>query len=1597
MNTADPSSSALFEKALAGLLESSAQQESSASQPERQVKRAVRNNIDPVSAAGDVLGDYRRYLKTLLSPKDPAIAAEFNRAIDTTQTFAKGPYLQLTPPYAPSRSIAELVEEGVLCASFKGMSKAFPVERPLYKHQENALRKIHSGRNLIVSTGTGSGKTESFLIPIIDSLLREKEKGTLRPGVRALLLYPMNALANDQLKRLREILKDTPEITFGRYTGETKQTFEQALSAYRETNGQKSEPLPNELISREQMQAEPPHILLTNYAMLEYLLLRPRDTTLFDGEFADDWKFIVIDEAHVYAGAQGTEVAMLLRRLKDRVARGKKLQCIATSASLEGSNQRITDFGSDIFGEPFEFDDSDETRQDIVRATILERPTTATWSFDDSLFDEEITEGGLLRSLEDRAPGAASETDLYELLCKEKHIVSLRELVKAHSTSLDDAAAYFWPELPTEHAMHRIHNLVLFGSSITSETGIPVFSARYHMFIRAAEGAFLGYEPDGAPRVFLDRRVTMPESDSLVYEMGACRKCGSIYLEGSVDGKVDKFLPLEETKRAPSGRGKHWFVHTSSDSEALADDDDGSAAADKQPSPLVYVCPSCGKISGKPTLTCGCGTHVPAVSGRLLRHSASDHMTCPECGASGNNLVRQLRTDSNAAPAVLTTSLFQLLPESEDDELADKIGAGRKLLAFSDSRQAAAFAAPYLEATYNRLMELRILFAALQHVDFSEAGEIDRWITKSAEIAAERRAIRRRLSNAERQEKVGPWVFSELASVRRKNALEGLGLVRVKLSRAYVDELDKVYGLIETLLGSRQASQDLIDLLVQNIRHNGALIAPSSVNYGDDRFSPRTGQQLFTKLGTSDSSPATKSWLPRRGTNTRFTFVQKVLQKLGAAGENDQNVTQLLDFVWQQLVEAQVLRQPIERREGFAVDYRALEVTNGDSCEWYECDVCRQLTAFNVLDLCPNGWCSGTLHRVDPKSEELFNDHYRSLARNMKIVPLSAKEHTAQWTPLEAAQIQKDFISGDVNVLSCSTTFELGVDVGDLQSVVLRNVPPRTANYVQRAGRAGRRTGSAAFVLTFARRDAHDFSIFQDPVSMIDGEMAAPFIQVGNPRIATRHMYSVAFAAFLRHLAESGTEWEDVGQFFLGKDDRPRGIPLIKEFLSSCPPEIHNALTRIFPTALHQELGISDDSWVAAYLDLFDLTNNALEDDYHIIEKERDFKISLQELRQAAAWDYTLHTIEKEKLLSLLAKRNLLPKYGFPVDTVELRTDFTEEGSKINLSRDLALAVSDYAPGASIVAGGKVWSTAGLQLRPGRSLRTFHWYECKECDNVETSISDFTEGSSCSQCGALIPLHKPKVMVIPEFGFVASPNPKQVGTIPPESSWHRLEFVRNFGDQQETSTFSNSGHEVIIRSYTRAEMGVLERGSTNNGFRVCPTCGWAGPSRSIPRTHKNPRTQKDCLGSVLLRSLGHFYQTDIAAIAVPSFFDAESEYWLSALYALIESASEHLEINRDDLTGTLAMSGGKRVLILSDAVPGGAGITQKIREYFPEVLEKAIHRVSDCSCGEDTSCYACLRSYSNRRFHTILRRDKALELLEEMSVAVGAQTNLGSS
>ena len=267
--------------------------------------------FNPIETARKVEDSYREYIATTIHFDDADLQKQLETILSEPGYLAKGPFLEAAPPYRKDKTVADLVDEGLLCKGMMslggGETRNFDPYRPLYVHQVKAIEKSLAGRNYAVVTDTGSCKTECFLLPILNDILAEFEKSGRSAGVRAMILYPMNALANDQLKRLRRLLKGT-DITFGRYTGDTEEKESVALRKWKDENPDQTR-LPNEIISREAIRENPPNILLTNYSMLEYLLLRPEDAPLFGGVFGANWRHIAIDEAHVYSGALGTEIA----------------------------------------------------------------------------------------------------------------------------------------------------------------------------------------------------------------------------------------------------------------------------------------------------------------------------------------------------------------------------------------------------------------------------------------------------------------------------------------------------------------------------------------------------------------------------------------------------------------------------------------------------------------------------------------------------------------------------------------------------------------------------------------------------------------------------------------------------------------------------------------------------------------------------------------------------------------------------------------------------------------------------------------------------------------------------------------------------------------------------------------------------------------------------------------------------------------------------------------------------------------------------------------------------------------------------------------
>lgn len=1547
------------------------------------------DRFDPLETSELITSGYERYLRSLLPVQDKKIAEALNHQITNSDLLTKGPLLEATPPYAHGATLDALIREGVLSPAFRTLGNDdLPLTRPLYVHQEQAIRKAAAGRNIVVATGTGSGKTESFLLPILNELSAEYEReGHLGPGVRALLLYPMNALANDQMKRLRQMLKQAPHITFGRYVGDTKDSDQQAEETFGRLNPGE-ERLPNELISRRAMRETPPHLLLTNYAMLEYLLLRPADMDLFEGASAGRWKFLVLDEAHVYDGARAAEVAMLLRRLRDRVTSSRPLRYIATSATVGDKEEDVIQFAQGLFDAPFEWVPGDSARQDLVRASREELPKPPFWGpLDPATYIKIANAEDPAKELLRRAPiegNPGGEGLAGAVLAKEANMARLRELLAAEpqlSGTLADKL--FGPDGTRQDRRRYLDALVTAGSRITGQDGLPVLSARYHLFVRAPEGAYICLSETG-PHVTLARHDRCSECRAASFEFGACKRCGSLHISGTISGDTGILTLGPHTP----GKPRAWLLLGKGTGIIDEDDETLEEKPDNFDTKEAVLCAECGGIHDVSHKTCGraeCGSGRLLPVRQLKRSSSRDSIAgCLVCGGRGAAMVRGFESGGDAAVSVLATSLYQALPPAPDPVQADQPGEGRKLLLFSDSRQAAAFFAPYLETSYETIQHRRLILDGLKRAaddeeDGATVSDVAYHVAKAADKA---HVFPRKLSAQERRRDAALWVMQELVTIEDRQSLEGRGLIRVSLGRQQSWPVPK--GL--AALGLTEAQiWDLLAELVRSIRQQGAVTMPEGVEANDEGFDPRRGP-IYVRSTGPEPKRKVISWLPARGVNRRLDYVRRVLNELGS----DAKAEQVLDGCWKFLTSIRDgwLSSESVSRVGVVhqVDHTWLRLEPiGSDDPLFECDLCRRQSPRSVLNICTTLGCAGRLRPAASADD----DHYRFLYQNLNPVPMQAREHTAQLMSDEAADVQQQFVRGEVNALSCSTTFELGVDVGELQSVVMKNMPPTTANYVQRAGRAGRRTDSAALVLTYAQRRSHDLSRFQDPVQMVAGAVRSPYVPLGNERIDRRHAHSVALAAFFRWQKEmTGETWNRAGDFFLG-DQAP--VSRVQPYLWPVVPEgITRSLQRVLPLEVQRAIGLETGAWAEELCAQLERVRAELSEDVAQFAERRQVAFDAGKDTLAAMYGRTIATLRDRPLIGLLANRNILPKYGFPTDTVELRTIYSGDpvGRKLELSRDLSSAIYEYAPGAEIVAGGKLWTSGGVYRLPGKELLGRYYLVCQECALYRESKDDDLD-PVCPSCGMVAKGTKRSYRT-PLFGFVALPKPKKPGMVAPQRSWNGATYVLSPGaDTSENTWGLANGITVETRAGERGELITISEGRNGAGFRICEWCGWGtAAGGKMPESHPHlVKNGAECSGPLAWHSLAHQYETDLLEVTfspAPGMPGTQGE-WRSVLYALLEGASDSLDISRDDIDGTLYPKPGRNTsLVLFDTVPGGAGGALRIAKSFDVVLATALARMDRCECGPETSCYGCLRNFRNQPFHDQLRRGDALAFLERL-------------
>ena len=1565
--------------------------------------------LDPLRASSRIRDEYRRYLLSTFPLGRGDLRREFEARLAGDFELTKGPFLEASPPFMAGASVRDLMREGVLSEGFERLAESFPIDRPLYAHQETAVRKAVSlQRNLLISTGTGSGKTECFLLPIIDGLLREAREGTLsRPGVRALLLYPMNALANDQLKRLRALLAPIPSLTFGRYVGETRHTDKEAEDDF--VQRYPYEPrLDNELISREAMQESPPHLLLTNYAMLEYLLLRPKDSPLFDGATGGSWRHIVLDEVHVYSGAEGAEVAMLMRRLRDRINSSERgrLQCFGTSATLgrgERDYPELAEFGSTLFDEPFDWDPEAPDHQDVIgaRRKPLVRGEATNRLSTDQIKDlrETFRSGGSAADIAriagvGSADGNSPAAVLADVLRTEERTVALQSLLETGAVDFRSAAREVM-EPPA--ALERLVDLVDLGVAAKhAEDDAPVIPARYHFFLRALEGAFVCLHPEhppDQPALLLDRHEVCPGCrlkgrEVVMFELGVCRRCGAEYAVGELERGEEGQITLKPAKATSERPDRVLLGETVADEQ---DDEDETVAAGEESDIAVAgrLCPECGTVNEGNASGCRCASPPAPLTVAIAKPAhAQSARRCLHCArrSSGDDVVYRFVTGVDAPVTVVATDLYQELPASEDATARHETGEGRKLLTFSDSRQDAAFFAPFLERTYSRAVERGLVARGLGKLQDQDPRLMD-LVQPVYRDAEEQLVLDPDDSSVANRRKVMTWLMRELFALDRRQSLEGTGMAELEV--VFPRRHEPPRPLLDLGFTAAEAD-DLIRLLLDTVRTAGAITVPDEVDIRDEAFMPRNVEISVRGEG---SAPGVLAWLPSRNLNGRVDLLTRVFARRGIEADP----RKVLAGVWRMLTApgstwektlvalTDRIHGPVRRLSHERFAFRLV----GDDHRPLRCDVCRQIWWRSVAGVCPSFRCDGTVTPV-ADIDALLDDHYARLYRDLDPIGMSVQEHTAQWVQSEASAIQDRFVRGEINVLSCSTTFELGVDVGEVQAVLLRNVPPSPANYIQRAGRAGRRIDAAALVVCFAQRRSHDLHYFERPRAMVEGTIPPPRIVLDNTPIVRRHVHSVALAAYQRNTHD----YHHVEDFFLAADGDPPDAEFIA-WLRSRPADVGQALDRIVPTPVGTELELEDWGWVEALVESREeeptfgwlaRAGDEIRSDAIVLDELIDEAAAEQKFRRADGLKSVRQAVLRKFMLGFLASRNVLPKYGFPVDVVDLHLSRSGDAraAKLDLSRDLTMAIADYAPGARTVAGKALWESRGLRVRQDQRWPTYGWAVCDECGAFRHGLEEIPDG--CPSCGAQEATLRGK-FAIPIFGFVGESVREAPGERRPRRQATMHTFFGSYRQEQPEFEPADDGLRLLKRFSRQGLITVVNSGPAGRGFRICERCGYGEAiiSGKAKRSHQDIRRGpgNECRGTMHALQLGHEYLTDVLELQPEDPIAADSAR--SALYALLEAAPL-LDVARDDISGTLHYAAPERPsIVLFDAVPGGAGHARRLGEQLPTLLDAARARVADCDCGEETSCYSCLRSYSNQIFHDSLSRRAALEALQVMA------------
>ncbi|CRZ16949.1 DEAD/DEAH box helicase [Mycolicibacterium neworleansense] len=1568
-----------------------------------------------------LIDDYRAFTTGGVDIRDERIREVVEQGLADGRQWPE-PWVSLNPMFASGGTIDELVTEGLLD---KGCSYIFREKQTvedrgsgpitLHKHQRDAVETARTGKSYVLTTGTGSGKSLAYIVPIVDHVLR---LGSNRPkGVKAIIVYPMNALANSQRDELRKFLvhgfgDGNEPVTFARYTGQDDDD------------------------DRERTLANPPDILLTNYVMLELLLTRPNERKALIGA-AHTLKFLVLDELHTYRGRQGADVGMLVRRVRDACGSGD-LQCIGTSATMASGDsiaeqkEAVAQVATQIFG--------DEVTPDRVIGETLTRATAAGELTDVNLSEssyEHLANHSFAGWIEDAFGLKVQEGQLVRQRPQRVSEVA-RELAKRVQVSEADASA-------------AIRNVLLVGSNaIDPATKRPLFGFRLHQFLSKGEGVLVSLEPEGQRHISTSYQVKVPgKPDHLLLPVSFCRECGQEYIVVTRINRGDRTVYRSRNDREVADSDGDGYLYVSSDFGWPQDPE----AEERYPESwleqgqlkpnMVKYQPRRVRVLADGTETNSGGTEAAFISGPF-RFCLRCAVAYQRAGTTDFARLAPLDAEGrSSAMTMISSSIVRSLKGLPEDALPND---ARKLLTFVDNRQDASLQAGH----FNDFVQVTQLRGALYRAVADESDgltheDVARRVTQAlgldfAEYASSAEAefgMRRKAESALRAV-VEFRLYADLQRGWRVTMpnLEQTGLLHIEYdSLQEIAASEKLWA--ETHPAIRDADSvtrhDVCFNLLEQMRRELAIDVECLSEYGFERVFNQSTQHLVelwqltssdklghnSKIGITDTSdPRTRTLAPRITPRSAIgRYVREKLRDHDGLRLSEADTGLVLGQLLSRLEKAGLLVDAMDEVRpglGYRVRAAALIWKAGDG------------TA-GVVDATRKrvGGDGGRVNRF-------FHDLYRDTAVTLR--GLRSKEHTAQVSTVDRERREGEFKEAELPLLFCSPTMELGVDIKGLNAVGLRNVPPTPANYAQRSGRAGR-SGQPALVVTYcASGNSHDHYYFRRSEDMVAGSVAPPRLDLANEALLRSHLHAIWLAETDEHLNSSMRGVLDL--------DAP-GFPIkhdIKEFLTK-DGAVARATARAEQVIEPLKPGLREttwwtDDWVertmrSAYrkfdeaCDRWRALYRAAQADrakFHAIvgnHSANTKEIEGAKLRRAQAENQLRLLVNEDtgQLFSdfytyrYFAAEGFLPGYSFPrlplAAFIPGRSG-PKDGDYIQRPR--FLAINEFGPNALIYHEGSRYEVVRIQLPMDSSsegnLVTSSARTCEACGYHHDRGSGL---ELCEYCGSVLPLAKPGLM---RMETVFTRRRERISSDEEERRRAGFEIATSFrftpNHNRDDATVADANGLIAELAY--GDTALIRR--TNLGRRRRKKTGeqgfWLDLARGTWLSEKaagdldDDDSDYEDVGKVKLKDRVIPYVEDTRNIMLFRVAGPISDEMAVTLqYALERGIEAVFQLEDSELSSELLPDPQEHGRTLfTESAEGGAGILRRIVSE-PDALARAARKALDiCHFdpdGTDTNvdcvqaCYDCLLSYGNQPHHEQIDRHLVREILMRLAGAATTQ------